>query len=53
MRLLTDPRLFSFVIIGLNLAQAVRFLFLKRWWDAGYWLSAAALTSCVTFRYQR
>jgi hypothetical protein len=53
MNILHDPRLFNYVLMSLNIAGAIRFGIAGRWWDSGYWLSAFALTFCVTFRYQR
>lgn len=50
--LLTDPRVFNFVIMTLYLANAVRWAFAKKWADVCYWLSALAITATVTFLYK-
>lgn len=52
-RLLTDPRLFAYVLIALMSLQALRFGFERRWVDAGYWLLSAGFAALVTLGYQR
>lgn len=52
-RLLTDLRLFSYLLITLMTAQALRFGWERRWVDAGYWLLSAGFAALVTFGYQR
>ena len=51
-RLLSDPRLFSFVIMALYLLNAVRWACERKWPDVCYWLSALAITATVTFGYK-
>ncbi len=51
-RLLSDPRLFSFVIMALYLLNALRWAFERKWPDVCYWLSALAITATVTFGYK-
>ena len=53
MTLLSDPRLFNFVIMTLYALSAIRFAIGGHWPDMFYWLSALAITLTVTFGYQR
>jgi hypothetical protein len=48
-----DPRLFSFIIMTMYGASAIRFGFGGYWADMCYWLSALAITATVTFGYNR
>lgn len=52
MRILSDPRIFNFVIMALYAASVVRWAYAGRWADACYWLSALAITATVTFGYK-
>ena len=52
MAYLLDPRIFNFIIIGLNCANAVRWAINGSWADCCYWLSALAITLTVTFGYK-
>jgi hypothetical protein len=47
-----DPRVFSYVIMGLYLLNALRWGYEKKWADVCYWLSALAITATVTFGYR-
>ena len=47
--ILTDPRLFVYVIMALYAASAIRFAFAAKWADMLYWLFALGLTVVVTF----
>lgn len=51
MRLLTDPRLFNFVIMGLYALNVCRWAIAGKPADALYWLSALGITATVTFGY--
>jgi hypothetical protein len=51
-RILSDPRLFNFVIMALYTMSAVRWASAGKWADACYWLSALAITATVTFGYK-
>jgi hypothetical protein len=41
--------IFPTIMIGLNIASAVCYGFQYNWRMAIYWISAATLTSCVTY----
>lgn len=51
MRLLTDPRVFNYVIMALYLLNAARWAYEGKVADVCYWLSACAITATVTFLY--
>ena len=51
-RIFTDPRLFSYLIMGLYLLNACRWAYDRKWPDVCYWLSALAITATVTFGYK-
>lgn len=53
MRLVSDPRLFNYVLIALNAAAALRWTIALRWWEVAYWLAALTLNVVVTWGYQR
>ena len=53
LEILFDPRIFNWVIMGLYLANSVRWGFAGSIADVCYWLSALAITATVTFGYQR
>jgi Trk-type K+ transport system membrane component len=50
---LFNPQVFSYTIMGLYTANILWQLYYQRWWDAGYWASALAITAVVTFGYQK
>lgn len=50
--LLTDPRLFNYIIMCLYALSACRWAASARWVDMFYWLSALAITLTVTFGYK-
>lgn len=50
-RLLSDPRLFNFVIMSLYAINAGRWAVEGKWADCCYWLSALGITATVTFGY--
>lgn len=47
--MLSDPRLFNFVLIALNLCAALRWAWHGDWWQSAYWCFAAGLSICVVF----
>lgn len=49
MKLLTDPRLFVYVIMALYACSCIRFAVAGKWPDAAYWFFALGLTVVVTF----
>ena len=51
--LLTDPKVFNYLIMGLYFLNACRWAASRQWADTCYWLSALAITATVTFGYQR
>ena len=51
MRILADPRIINFILIGLYAANAVRWGIAGRPADVGYWLGALIITLSVTFGY--
>jgi hypothetical protein len=51
-KLLLDPAVFNYVILGLYMLSATRWALSHKWADACYWLSAAAITATVTFLYK-
>jgi hypothetical protein len=52
MKLLTDPRLFNYVIMSLYAISAIRWAIAKKPADCCYWLSALAITATVTWGYK-
>lgn len=52
MRVLSDPRIFSFIILSLYAAQAVRWGMERKWWSVLYWVGAFIITTSVTFDKQ-
>ena len=46
---LTDPKLFSYVILVLYLLNVIRWAFEMNLFQVCYWMSAAAITATVTF----
>lgn len=53
MTLLTDPRIFNYVIISLYGANVIRWSLHGSWADAAYWAGALWITLAVTFGYAR
>lgn len=51
MRLLTDPKVFNYLIMVLYTLNAGRWAVAGRIADVCYWLSALAITATVTFLY--
>ena len=49
MTLLTDPKLFNYIIMVLYACSAVRHACARSIGDCCYWLSALAITATVTF----
>lgn len=52
LRLLLDPRVFSYVILVLYALNAARWALAGKIADVCYWLSAMAITATVTFLYK-
>jgi hypothetical protein len=52
MKILLDPRLFNFVILGLYALNVIRWAIARSWPDVFYWLSAIGITATVTFGYK-
>jgi len=52
MQLLSDPRAFNFLIMGMYGCNAGRWALARSWADVCYWLSALAITATVTFGYR-
>lgn len=50
--LLSDPKIFNYVIMVLYSLNATRWAFQRNLADCCYWLSALAITATVTFLYQ-
>jgi len=51
-KLLTDPRLFNFLIMTMYGVSALRWAVSAKWADMCYWLSALAITATVTWGYR-
>jgi hypothetical protein len=51
MNLITDPKAFNYLIMGLYLLNSLRWLVHGNYADVSYWLSAFAITATVTFGY--
>ena len=51
MNILTDPKIFNYVIMVLYILNAVRWLFHGSYADACYWVSAFFITATVTWGY--
>ncbi len=49
MRLITDPRLFNYLIMCLYLLSATRWAISREWAQMFYWLGALWITASVTF----
>lgn len=52
MSILSDPRIFNFIIMGLYALNAARWALYGSWGDVAYWLSALAITCSVTWGYR-
>lgn len=52
MNLLTDPKIFNYVIMSLYAANIARWAFAGKLADVCYWASALAITATVTFLYK-
>ena len=48
--LLSDPRIFNYIVLSLYGASTARWLCAGKYWDALYWFGAFIITSAVTFR---
>lgn len=51
-QLLSDPKIFNYVIMVLYALNAARWAYQKNAADCCYWLSALAITATVTFLYK-
>ena len=49
--MISDPRIFNFVIMALYALNAARWAYEGKWADTCYWLSALSITATVTFGY--
>lgn len=49
--MLSDPRVFNYLIMVLYAMNAARWAWHGNWADCCYWLSALAITATVTFGY--
>lgn len=52
MNILSDPKIFNYVIMGLYALNACRWAVARKPADVCYWLSALAITATVTFLYR-
>jgi len=52
MTFITDPRIFSYVIMCLYVVNATRWAFAGKWADTVYWLCAFGITATVTWGYK-
>jgi hypothetical protein len=50
--MLSDPRIFNYVIMLLYALNVCRWAFAGKWVDACYWLSALGITATVTWGYK-
>lgn len=50
MNIFTDPRALNFLLMGIYLANSIRWGCAKSWQDSLYWGSALLLTISITFR---
>ena len=51
MHMLTDPKVFNYVIMVLYGLNACRWAYEGRWADVAYWTGALWITASVTFGY--
>lgn len=49
MKILLDPRFFSYVIMALYTLNGIQYAVRREWGHAGYWLGAFWITASVTF----
>jgi hypothetical protein len=49
---LLDPKIFNYLIMALYGLNVGRWAWEGKWVDAAYWLSACAITACITFGYK-
>lgn len=52
MKLITDPRVFNFIIMSLYLLNAGRWGLEGKWGVMCYWLSALGITASVTWGFK-
>lgn len=50
--ILSDPRVFNYLIMSLYVINSVRWFVHGSYGDAAYWLSAFAITASVTWGYR-
>lgn len=48
--ILTDPRIFNFIIIALFLIAGIRWTFAGDYWQALYWYCGFGINIAVTFK---
>lgn len=53
MTLLSDPKIFNYVILILFLCSTVRWIVAGSWGDALYWFSSFLINVAVTWGYTR
>lgn len=53
MNLLSDPKIFNYVIMSLYVANSLRWAFAGSWGDVAYWAGAFWITASVTWGYTR
>ena len=51
--MLTDPRLFNYIIMVVFLLAAARWAYERQWADVIYWVCSFGLTAAITWGYQR
>jgi len=51
MRLLLEPRIFSYIIMTLYITNGVNFAVRREWAQMSYWLGAFWITASVTFGF--
>lgn len=49
MKLLFDPRIMNFIIMGMYVLNGVRWAVAGSWWNVMYWICAFGITASVTF----
>ena len=52
MRIFTDPRVFSYVIMSLYVMNSINFALRREWAQMSYWMGACWITASVTFGMQ-
>lgn len=48
--ILSDPRLLNFILLGLYLANSIRWACASKWADSLYWAGALIITTAVTLK---